>query len=407
MISFEEALTRVTDAAAPLGAETVPLASAAGRVLAETLVADLDLPPFATTAMDGWAVKAATVASAPARFRVAGTLGAGSPAGALPDGFALKVMTGAPLPEGSDAVVPVEEAREEGDGTVSLLAVPKPGAHVRRRGEVITAGDTFLPPGRRLSPADLVLAAAAGREALRVVRRTRAGVIVTGDEVVPSGTRPGPAQIRNTNGPLLFSALSRFGADAVDLGTVSDDRRALRATLGSALAARLDLLLTTGGVSAGDFDLVPEVLEELGAVPSFHKVAIKPGKPVYFAVVGETLVFGLPGNPVSAAVVFDLLVRPALRKSAGLSPAFPPTVEATLLGPAANGGPRLFFQPARLTREGTNLLAAPIPTKGSHDVVAHAMAGGLLVLPSGTRLSAGDGVSVLLGTDETTLGSSA
>ena len=404
MISFDEALSHVIDATSPLDNESVPLASAAGRVLAETVVADLDLPPFDTTAMDGWAVPAAAAAGVPARFRVAGTLGAGAPAAELPVGWALKLMTGAPLPGGSDAIVPVEEAREEDGGTVTLLQPPKPGAHVRRRGEVFAAGDTLLSAGRRLAPADLVLAAAAGRDAVRVVRRARAGVVVTGQEVVPSGSRPGPAQIRNTNGPLLFSALSRFGAEALDFGTVSDDRRALRVKLGSALESRLDLLLTTGGVSTGDFDIVPEVLEELGARPRFHRVAMKPGKPVFFAEAGQTLVFGLPGNPVSAAVVFDLLVRPALRKAAGLSPALPPAVAATLVRPVANGGSRRVFHPARLSRDGSRLMAEAIPTRGSHDVVAHARADGLLVLEPGVRLAAGERIGVLLPTAETTLG---
>jgi molybdopterin molybdotransferase len=404
VISFDEALAHVIEAASPLDAETVPLAAAAGRVLAEAVVADLDVPPFDTTAMDGWAVPAAAAAREPMRFRVAGTLGAGAPAAELPLGSALKLMTGAPLPAGSDAVVPVEEARLEADGTVTLLSPPKPGAHVRRRGEVIAAGDTLLPPGSRLCPADLVLAAAAGRDAVRVVRRARAGVVVTGQEVVPSGTRPGPAQIRNTNGPLLFSALARFGAEAFDLGMVSDDRRALRVTLGNALASRLDLLLTTGGVSAGEFDLVPEVLEELGARPVFHRVSMKPGKPVFFATAGPTLVFGLPGNPVSAAVVYDLLVRPALRKAAGLLPALPPAVAATLVRTVENRGSRRVFQPARLSRDGSLLLAEALPTKGSHDIVAHARADGLLVLEPGARLNAGQRIGVLLPSTETTLG---
>lgn len=404
MISFDEALACVIETATPLGTETVPLAAAAGRVLAEAVVADLDLPPFDTTAMDGWAVPAAAAAAVPTRFLVAGTLGAGAPAGDLAVGWALKLMTGAPLPGGTDSIVPVEDAREEKDGTVTLLHAPKPGAHVRRRGEVLVAGDTLLSPGRRLSPADLVLAAAAGRDAVRVVRRARAGVVVTGQEVVPSGKRPGPAQIRNTNGPLLFSALARFGAEARDFGTVSDDRRALRVTLGDALASRLDLLMTTGGVSTGDFDVVPEVLVELGARPRFHRVAMKPGKPVFFAEAGSTLVFGLPGNPVSAAVVYDLLVRPALRKAAGLSPALPPAVAATLVRPVANGGSRRVFHPARLSRDGSQLMAEAIPTQGSHDVVAHARSDGLLVLEPGVRLAAGERIGVLLPSDETTLG---
>ncbi len=404
MISFDEALASVVETVSPAEAETIPLAAAAGRILAERVSADLDLPPFDTTAMDGWAVPAAEASAVPASFRTAGTLGAGHPAAPLGRGFALKVMTGAPLPEGSDSVVPVEQASEEGRGTVRLLVAPEKGAHVRRRGEVIAAGETLLSPGRRLTPADLVLAAASGREVLRVVRRLRAGVLVTGHEVVPAASRPGPAQIRNTNGPLLRAVLGRCGAEARDLGTAPDDARALRVTLGNALAAGLDILLTTGGVSAGDFDIVPGVLEELGAVPRFHKVAIRPGKPVFFGRAGRTIVFGLPGNPVSAAVVFDLLVRPALRTAVGLSPALPPPVEAVLAAPAGNKGPRLFFSPAKLSWKGAELLATPVPTKGSHDVLAHARAGGLLVLPPGTRLGAGDCALVHLGTEETTLG---
>ncbi len=404
MIAFDEALARVTGAAKPLGVETVPLASAAGRVLAERVKADLDIPPFETTAMDGWAVSAADAAAAPARFGVAGVLGAGSSPPPLPAGQALKLMTGAPIPEGADAVVPVEDAREEGDGTVTLLVAPRSGAHVRRRGEVAAAGTLLLEPGRRISPADLVLAAAAGRSALLVFRRATAGVVVSGQEVVPAGSRPGPAQVRNTNGPLLLAALARFGCEARDLGTVPDDPRALRVTLERALAGRPDFLLTTGGVSAGDFDLVPGVLEEIGADPRFHKVAIRPAKPVFFAVAGATLVFGLPGNPVSAAVGFDLLVRPALRKATGLKPALPPPAEALLGADAANPGSRLAFHPARVTREGAALVAFPLPTKGSHDIVAHARASGLMVLEPGARLSEGDPVSVHLATDETTLG---
>lgn len=404
MISFDEALGRLLDAVTPGDAEVVPLAAAAGRVLAEPIAADLDLPPFDTTAMDGWAVPACAAATAPLSFRAAGTLGAGQPASPLPAGFALKIMTGAPLPPESDAVVPVEDATEGEDGTVRLLVAPEKGAHVRKQGEVIAAGDTLLAPGRRLSPADLVLAAAAGRESLRVVKRSRVGVLVTGHEIVAAASRPGPAQIRNTNGPLLRAALARCGAEPRDLGTAPDDERALRVILGNALAAGFDLLLTTGGVSAGDYDLVPAVLEELGAVPRFHKVAIKPGKPLFFAVAGGTLVFGLPGNPVSAAVAFDLFVRPALRKAAGVAPALPPPVEAVLAAPAANKGPRLTFYPARLSWNGPELVAAPIPTKGSHDVLAHARAQGLLVLPPRSHLAKGDRALVHLGTEETTLG---
>lgn len=404
VISFEQALDRVLEAVAPAGAERIPVAAAAGRVLAETVVADVDLPPFDTTAMDGWAVCAAEAAPAPARLRIAGTFGAGAAAGPLPEDGAVKLMTGAPVPKGADTIVPVEEAEERADGTVFLHKEPAAGDHIRRQAEVFAAGATLLSPGRRLSPADLVLAAAAGRDTLAVARPLRAGVLVTGSEVVPAGTRPGPAQIRNTNGPLLLGALARAGAEAHDLGTAPDDLRALRVAIGRALASGLDLLLTSGGVSEGDFDLVPGVLAGLGARTRFHKVSIKPGKPVLFAMAGQTLVFGIPGNPVSAAVIFDLFVRPALRKAAGVSPPLPPPVEATLASAASNRGPRLAFLPARLSRRRETLLAEPVPSRGSHDVLAHARSDGLLVLPPRARLAEGDHAGVYAGTEETTLG---
>jgi molybdopterin molybdotransferase len=404
VLAFDEALSRVLGAVTPFESEPVPLAGAAGRVLREPVDADIDVPPFDTTAMDGWAVRAAEAAAAPLRLRVAGpTVGAGGRGGALPAGAALKVMTGAPMPDGSDAIVPVEQAEEEREA-VLLRTAPAEGAHVRRRGEVIARGDRLLASGRRLSPADIVLLAAAGRASVRTARRARTAVLVTGDEVVATEATPGPAQIRNTNGPLLVASLTRLGADVTDLGVSRDERDALSAALGRALAGGFDVVLTTGGVSAGDFDLVPALLETLGVTAHFHKVAIRPAKPVFFGTKGPTLVFGLPGNPVSAAVALDLFVRPALRKSSGLLPPLPPTEVARLTAPARNKGSRLAFVPATLAREGGRLTATPIRAKGSHDVLAHARANGLLVLPGGSALAAGDRADVHVGTDETTLG---
>ena len=313
VIAFEEALANVVGAATPLTAVAVPLGEAAGRVLAEDVAADLPFPAFDMTAMDGWAVRAAEVGKTPSLLARAGAAGAGRVTGPLPAGAAWKVMTGAPMPPGSDAVVPVEEAAEIDEKTVRLDVAPRPGAHVRLHGEVFQKGALLLPAGRRLTPADLVLAAAAGRTTLRVARPIRAAVLVTGDEIVAPGTTPGPAQIRNTNGPLLVSALRRAGAQVTDLGVARDTEESLVRTLRGALERGDDLLLTTGGVSAGDYDYVATALETAGASIRFHKVAIRPAKPVLFATKGATLVFGLPGNPVSAAVGFDFLVRPALR----------------------------------------------------------------------------------------------
>lgn len=402
MLSFAEALSRAVAAAPPLAVEEVPLGDAAGRVLAEPVDADLDLPPFDTTAMDGWAVDAA---SASGTVDALSTVGAGSVfGGAVPRGSAVKLMTGAPLPEGTDSVVPVEEAEELPGGRVRLLAAPAPGAHVRRRGEVLREGTRLVPAGRRLRPADLGLAAAAGRERLRVARKAVASVLVTGDELVPPGDTPGPGRIRNTNGPLLLSALARNGCLVRDLGTAGDDPGPLSDALSRALAGGPDLLLTTGGVSAGDFDAVGEVLTGLGAELLFHRVAMRPGKPVLLARRGGTLVFGLPGNPVSVAVAFDLLVRPVLRRMAGLAPPLPPPVRVTLTAAARNRGGRLAFLPGIVSAEGGRLLAEPVPMLGSHDVAAHARANAWLVLPGDGSFEAGDGVEAHLGGEETTLG---
>jgi molybdopterin molybdotransferase len=402
VIPFAEALARVLEAVTPLAAEEVALEAAVSRVLAEDVRADLPLPGFDTTAMDGWAVRAAEVGATPALLRAAGASGAGAVPGPLPAGAAWKVMTGAPMPSGSDAVVPVEDAADVDGGMVRLDAAPKQGAHVRRRGEIFETGAVLLAAGRRLTPADLVLAAAAGRGAVRVARAPRAAVLVTGDELVPPGTRPGPGQLRNTNGPLLLAALRRAGAETVSLGVVRDDEAALARALGEALASGPDLLLTTGGISAGDYDYVGKVLAALGARARFHRVSIRPAKPVLFATKGPTLVFGLPGNPVSAAVAFDFFVRPALRRAAGVAPPLPEPVPARLTARLRNKGPRLAFHPALLSVDRGRLLAEPLPTRGSHDVLNHARADAFLELAPESSWEEGDSVPVHRGTAEST-----
>ena len=401
MIELAEAVAAVVREAARIGCEEVGLEQAAGRVLSAPIVAALDAPPFDATAMDGWAIRVPGSEPFPTRHAVLGVLPAGRVwQDEVGPGEALKVMTGAPIPAGADAVVPVEEA-DEGPEGVDLREVPKRGAHVRRRGEVFASGRTLVEPPARLTPALVALAASAGLRTVVVSRRPVAGLLVTGEEVVSSGP-VGPGQIPNSNGPLLRAALERAGAGVIDLGVVQDDEGTLERRITEGVSRHLDLLVTTGGVSAGDYDLVQAVLVRLGAKVVFHKVAIRPAKPVLFARLGPLLVFGLPGNPVSAAVAFDLFVRPALRAMEGLVPTVAP-VRAELTAPVRNGGERLAFLPGRLRPRFPTWTVEPIPTKGSHDLLAQALADAYIVVPPRTKLAAGEAVDVYPGGDDSTI----
>ena len=383
----------------PAPAEDVPLADAAGRILASPLIAHLDLPPFDTTARDGWAIRLG--GRFPARFLILGTLAAGRVAAdGVGPGEALKIMTGAPIPTGADAVVPVEDAREEA-GAVQVDSPPRPGAHVRRQGEVFSRGSALLPAGGILTPARLALAASAGHRDVPVVRRPSAGVLVTGEEIAAAGRGPGPGRIPNSNGPLLRTALARAGAKVTDLGVCRDDLAELAERFRSGASSQLDLLISTGGVSAGDFDLVPAALRSIGARVVFHKVAIRPGKPVLFARLGSTLVFALPGNPASAAVGFDFFVRAALRTMAGLPP-LPATIRAALLAPVRNKGTRLALLPGRLHFAGGTVGVEPVPTRGSHDLLSQALADAIFLVPGGESLRAGETVESYPAGNDTT-----
>jgi molybdopterin molybdotransferase len=318
VIPFQEARDRVVRSCPPLPPVTVPLAQALGRVLVDAVVAAENVPPFANTAMDGYAVRAADVAGAtpddPARLAVIGTLAAGAaPEREVGAGQALRIMTGAPFPPGADAIVIVEVTETDGDD-VLVRAPAAPGEHIRHPGEDLPAGTEVFGPGVVLSPGHLGVLASAGLSEVRVGRRPRVGVLSTGDELVESGSlRPG--QIRDSNRTTLLALATRDGFEAVDLGIARDDEAAIRAALARGVE-RCDALLTSGGVSMGDFDYVKKVLNELGAM-SWMQVAIRPAKPLAFGVLGATPIFGLPGNPVSSTVSYELFARPALRRMSG------------------------------------------------------------------------------------------
>ena len=327
MRPLAEAQREVLAAAPPLPAAEVPLSAALGLALARPVRAPHDVPPFTNSAMDGFAVLAADAARAPVTLRLLEDVPAGHVARAeVVPGAAVKIMTGAPLPGGADAVVKVEDTEPAGEGAVRILAPAAPGTAVRPAGSDLAAGDPVFEAGVRLTPRHIAVLASLGAPAA-VRRRPRAAVLSTGDEVLPPDAPSlGPGQIRDTNRPLLISMLERFGAEVVDLGIVGDDAPALRAALARG-AAEADMVLTSGGVSMGEYDLVKIVLAELGTV-DFWKVAIQPAKPFAFGHIDGTPLLGLPGNPVSVMVAFEQFARPALLHMMGCTALFRPRAAA-------------------------------------------------------------------------------
>ncbi|MBI2384825.1 MAG: molybdopterin molybdotransferase MoeA [Elusimicrobia bacterium] len=332
MISADKALQLIFDLAPVLGAETIPLTRSVDRVLASDIRARTALPPFDNSAMDGFALRAADLEDAapqnPVELTVLETVRAGETARLeVKSGQAARIMTGAPLPRGADSVVMVEATEPGADGKVRLAGTTRARSHVRERGEDVAEGSVMLEKGALLRPYDVALLAAQGIAEVPVIRLPRVAVLATGDELVDHREEPAEGRIRNSNGPALLAALARWGVAAYDLGIAPDEPDALRAVLAPALE-RSDVLLATGGVSVGDFDCTKSVFAELGVREVFWKVAIKPGKPLFFGVLESAgapakLAFGLPGNPIAALVCLEEFVRPALEKLQGYAPKHP------------------------------------------------------------------------------------
>jgi molybdopterin molybdotransferase len=323
LLDLESARQIVVAAAAPpLGSESVGVEAAAGRVLAENVSAQGDVPGFANSAMDGYAVRAGPAGR---ELRVVDESRAGRPASAaVGHGEAIRISTGAAVPAGAESVVPVERVQES-DGAVVLEAEAAPHANIRDAGEDLRAGTRALDAGTVLGPAELAIAVAAGRGTVPCARRPRLTVLATGDELVPPGADLGPGQIHNSNAVALAALAARSGGEVVRADAVPDDREATGAILSGALD-EADVVAISGGVSVGPHDHVKPALATLGVEERFWRVALKPGKPVWFGTRERTLVFGLPGNPVSAVVCFLLFVRPALRALQGAPPLPAPEV---------------------------------------------------------------------------------
>lgn len=395
MIPIENALEIVLAHTPLIPAEEIAFDKAVGRVLAEDIYSDVDLPPFPRSAMDGFALRSEDVSVAPVKLHVIGMIPAGTyPSFAVQSGQAAQIMTGAPVPKGADSVQIVERSRIHGL-EVEILEPVEIGQNIVPCGQEVTTGDTVLKKGTTLDPPAVAVAATVGKTSLRVARRPSVAVIATGDELVPPTEKPGLAQIRNSNGYSLSAQAAHVGARVSYLGVAADRKASLAELIQKGLTH--DVLLMSGGVSMGSLDLVEEVLQEYDVRILFDKVALKPGKPTVFGVAPkDKLVFGLPGNPVSTMVTFELFVRPALAKMAGSENPQRPYLNATLKGPLESKGPRRAYLPGWLEANEEGLpWAHPIPTRGSGDIVAFSKANALLVLPESLdALNAGDPIQV-------------
>lgn len=381
LLSLDQAIERLLANVQPVqGDKRIPLVQALGRVLSADVSSPLDLPCFTNSAMDGYALRAGDVHPG-ATLRVMGSAFAGRPfAGVVGSGECVRIFTGAPLPEGADAVM-VQELTEP-QGSLVILRSPgpmSPGENVRHQGEELRRGDRLLSAGRILRPADLGLLAVAGCGEVAVVRRLRVAFLATGDELADPGEQLAPGFIYESNRPVLHALLSEMGVEPIDLGRVGDDRDAIREAMRQG-AGQADVLITTGGASVGDADHVVDLLRELGQM-EFWKVAIKPGKPFVFGRLGSTPIFGLPGNPVSMMVTFLQLVRPALLRIAGAAARRPVRWPVVCRNRLRKSPGRLEFQRGVVDWVDGVPGVAALAGQGSHRLTSMSRADCFIVLP--------------------------
>jgi molybdopterin molybdotransferase len=424
VLSVEEALDRILATVDVLEPERAGLLEATGRVLAEAVAADRDIPPLTNSAMDGYAVRGTDVADAqegsPVRLRVVGEVAAGhvSPLQVAP-GTAVRIMTGAPVPAGADTVVRFEDTRPATGGStgsprgsghrpdgdwIEVLKATSTGKNVRQAGEDVRAGQVVLGPGKVLRPQEIGMLAAVGRVEVAVVRRPRVAILATGDEVVPPDQVPGPGQIRDANSYAVAAQVQQYGGVPLLLGVARDREDLVRRGMREALAQRADLIITSGGVSVGDFDLVKQVLAAEGEM-HFWSLNMKPGRPLAFGVVsgpsagsGRAVpLLGLPGNPVAATISTDLFARPALLKMQGFTDWSRPTVRARLAQPIRRKDGRRHYLRVRLRQTDAGCEATLTGNQGSGILSSMVQADGLAIIPEeADHLHAGTEVEVIL-----------
>jgi molybdopterin molybdotransferase len=393
MLTVAEAKEIVLSAVRTGPSRAMPLAEALDCVLAQDVKSPVDLPLWDNSAVDGYAVRASDVAGASENSSIHLRVIAEAPAGAaanvgLEPQACVRIFTGAPIPAGADAVVMQEDTHPHHEGYIAVAESVEPGENIRRAGDDVTKNEAVLRAGTLLGPSQLGLAAAVGVAQLVVYPRPRVGVLVTGAEIVEPGRPLREGQIHDSNSYALCAFVRKAGCEPVDLGIADDTREDLHEKIDYGLS-ECDVVVTVGGVSVGEYDLVKDVLAELGCEQKLWRIAMRPGKPFVFGARAEKLVFGLPGNPVSAAVTFLVLVRPALLKMRGLTEIELPSLSAETAEDFVNSGDRLHYMRATLRRDGEKWLVRPMPRQGSHVISSIANANCLVEVPEATTIPRG------------------
>jgi molybdopterin molybdotransferase len=399
VLTVAEAKEIILSASHPLPARALPLGEALDCVLTQEVISPVDLPLWDNSMVDGYAARASELAGANENDPIHLHVTAEAPAGTVTDvkvepQTCVRIFTGAPIPGGADAVVMQEDTRPHHQGYIAVIESVETGENIRRAGEDVTKGAVVLRAGTLLGPPQLAMAAAVGLTQLEVYPRPRVGVLVTGAEIVEPGRPLRAGQIHDSNSVALCAFLKQAGCEPVELGIADDTREDLHEKIDYGLS-ECDAVITVGGVSVGEYDLVKDVLAELGCEQQLWQVAMRPGKPFVFGTRGEKLVFGLPGNPVSAAVTFLMLARPALLKMRGLADIELPTVSAEATEDFVNHGDRPHYLRAVLQRDGERWLVRPMPRQGSHVISSIANANCLVEVPEGTTIPSGHSVRAI------------
>lgn len=384
MIKFEEALKRILENTLTLPARKIPIQEAVGMILQEDIRSGIEMPPFDKSAMDGYAVNSLDTKECPVRLKCLGLIQAGDVfTKRLKRGECVKIMTGAPLPKGADSVILVEDVSEDA-GFVEVSKPVKKGENVCFRAEDIKRGDRVLEKGKKISPSEVGILATVGRCFVKVIPKPKAAILNTGGEIVPLGSKLARFKIYNTNGPMLKTLLKCDGIKPRVLGIAKDNVQQLSRAIRKGLTD--DILLISGGVSMGDYDLIPEVLKNAGVKQIFHKVNIKPGKPLFFGVKNKTVIFGIPGNPVSNFLSYLIFVRPAIRKMMGYKGCKPPFKEGIVRKEFRTKAGRRHFVLVKAIEQEGHLYLLPVESHGSADTLSLSKADGFMMVDEGAPI---------------------